>query len=170
MLGGVELEEDEAGCASARGSGCSTKTTTTELLDTAVRRGVAGGYVGGEPMATAATVSSRSRRWARGGRSGRGRGSGWLGFAEGGAPRCSYPAHRADGWAPRVHGAAMAVGDGRHALIDEQGKGTGCFWVGPALLPAGPSVHSVGFLVLLLSVFLSISFCFQLSFLSFIYY
>ena len=48
-----------------------TKKTSTELLDTAVRRGVAGGYVGGEPMATAAPVSSSSRRWARGGRSGR---------------------------------------------------------------------------------------------------
>ena len=59
-----------------------------------------------------------------------------------GSRGCPYPVRRADGWAPRVHGAAMAVGDGRHALIDEQGKGTGCFWVGPALLPAGPSAHN----------------------------
>ena len=37
MLGEVELEEDEAGCASARGSGCSTERTVAELVDTAGR-------------------------------------------------------------------------------------------------------------------------------------
>ena len=43
MLGEDELEEDEAGLASTRGSGCSTESTTAELLDMVARYGDDGG-------------------------------------------------------------------------------------------------------------------------------
>ena len=58
MLGEVELEEDEAGRASARGSGGSTETTTAKLLDLVARRGDDGGRenYGGTGAAASAMV------------------------------------------------------------------------------------------------------------------
>ena len=43
VLGEDDVEEDEAGLASARGSGCSTESTTAELLDTVAPYGDDGG-------------------------------------------------------------------------------------------------------------------------------
>ena len=64
VLGGVELKEDEAGCASARGSGCSMERTVAELVDTAGRREDDGGRenYGGVAMAASAMASGERGR------------------------------------------------------------------------------------------------------------
>ena len=114
-------------------------------------------------MAMAMTALGTSRT----GRGSKERGEWRLGFA-GGRRRPNRRWGVADGY--RVEDPTMDNVQTSTATGARERRGQRESWVGPALLPAGPSVHSVGFLVLLLSVFLSISLCFQLSFLSFIYY
>ena len=65
MLGGVELKEDEAGCASARGSGCSTERTLAELVDTAGRCEDDGGHGYGGGTAAAASAMAEGSEGER---------------------------------------------------------------------------------------------------------
>ena len=62
MLGEVELEEDEAGCASTRGLGCSTERTVAELVDTAGRREDDGGRDNYGGVAAAALAMASGER------------------------------------------------------------------------------------------------------------
>ena len=67
MLGGVKLEEDEAGCASTRGLGYSTERMVAELVDTAGRCEDDGGRENYGGVATAAlAMASGSEGDSRG--------------------------------------------------------------------------------------------------------
>ena len=67
MLGGVELDEDEAGCGSTWGSGYSMERTVAELVDTAGRCEDGGGRENYGGVATAAlAMASGSEGDSRG--------------------------------------------------------------------------------------------------------